>query len=62
VVRNARHPYPRRLDGEKWIVKGRGTGDRPVQVVFLLDPDGTVFVIHAMPLTPRQQQRERRRM
>lgn len=27
---------------EKWLVRGRGQGDRVVQVVFLYDPDWTV--------------------
>ncbi len=34
---------------------GRGTGDRPVEVIYLLDDDGTAFVIHAMPLTTRRK-------
>jgi hypothetical protein len=52
------HPgrgFPRRLDRDKWLVVGRGTGNRVVEVIFLLDDDGTAFVIHAMPLTTRRR-------
>jgi hypothetical protein len=40
-------------------VHGRGQGDRWVQVVYLIDPDGTIFVIHAMPLTTRRRRGSR---
>ena len=45
VVRNAKRPYPLRTDEEKWLVRGRGRGGRPIQVVFIVDEDKTVFVI-----------------
>jgi hypothetical protein len=51
-LRQARHNGP-----EKWILQGRGQGDRVIQVVFLYDPDGTLFVIHAMPLSTRRRGR-----
>ena len=51
VVESARSPFPERLENEKWLVMGRGGGGRMLQVVFVLDEDGTVFVIHARPLT-----------
>jgi hypothetical protein len=53
VVRNARHGFPRKRDRRKWLVIGRGNGGRMVEVIYLLDNDGTAFVIHAMPLTTR---------
>lgn len=52
--------WARRADG-KWLVQGRGEGGRPLQVVLILDPDGTVYVIHARPLTYREKHRLRRR-
>ena len=55
------HPargFPQR-DGEKRLVRGRGQGDRWVQVVYLIDPDGTIFVIHAMPLISRRRRGSR---
>ncbi len=61
VVRRAAQPYPLYRGDGKWLVWGRGRGGRHVQVVFVLDTDGTVFIIHARPLTNREKQRERRR-
>jgi len=55
VVRNARRPYPKHNGKGKWLVEGRGQGDRVVGVVYLADPDDTIFVIHAMPLTTRRR-------
>jgi hypothetical protein len=55
VVRNARRPYPMHEGGGKWRVVGRGQGDRPIQMFHVVDPDDTVFVIHAMPLTTRRR-------
>lgn len=61
VVENARPPYPQYIGEGKWIVIGRGFGGRLVQVIFLADPDGTVYIIHARPLTDREKRRYRRR-
>src|SRR6185312_15080031 len=55
VVRNAGRGFPRKRDRKKWLVIGRGTGDRLIEVLYLLDDDGTAFVIHAMPLTTRRR-------
>jgi uncharacterized DUF497 family protein len=61
VVRNAEPPFPRKCGDEKWLVIGRGRGGRLVQVIYIIDPDKTIFVIHARPLTQREKQRYRRR-
>jgi hypothetical protein len=55
VVRHAGRGFPRKRDRKKWLVIGRGTGGRVIEVVYLLDDDGTAFVIHAMPLTTRRR-------
>ncbi len=61
VVQNAKPPYPRyQMDG-KWLVWGRGSGGRPLQVIYILDPDDTKFIIHARPLTQNESKRLRRR-
>jgi hypothetical protein len=59
VVIRARRPWPRNVGGGKWMVEGRGVGDRPVRVVYLVDPDDTIYIIHAMPLTTRRRRRRR---
>ena len=55
VVQSAGHGFPRKRDKKKWLVVGRGLGGRIIEVVYLLDDDGTAFVIHAMPLTTRRK-------
>ena len=55
VVRTAGRGFPRKSDRHKWQVIGRGIGGRWVEVVYLLDDDGTAFVIHSMPLTGRRR-------
>jgi uncharacterized DUF497 family protein len=62
VVRRAKSPFPRVIEDDKRLVWGRGGGGRFLQVVFLLDEDDTVFIIHARPLTEREKQRYRRIM
>jgi hypothetical protein len=44
----------RSVTTNEWF-QGRGKGNRMVQVAYILDPDGTIFVIHAMPLTTRRR-------
>jgi hypothetical protein len=58
VVNHPTRGYPVR-DGEKRRVHGRGQGDRFVQVVYVIDPDGTIFVIDAMPLSGGRRRRGR---
>jgi uncharacterized DUF497 family protein len=60
VVERARTPFPRMIEDDKRLVWGRGRGGRLLQVIFVLDDDTTVFIIHARPLTQREKQRYRR--
>jgi uncharacterized DUF497 family protein len=60
AVRTAVRPFPRKVEDDKWLVWGRGEGSRFLQVVFVLDPDDTVYVIHARPLTDKEKRRFRR--
>lgn len=62
IVRQARQPFPREIGDGKFYVIGRGSGGRFLQVIYLLDPDDTVFVIHARPLTNREKKRYRRHL
>jgi hypothetical protein len=57
VLRGARRPFPIKIGRGKWMVHARGQADRMVQVIYLIDPDGSIFVIHAMPLTTRRRRR-----
>jgi uncharacterized DUF497 family protein len=60
AVGSAGRGFPRKIEDDKWLVWGRGHGGRLLQVVFVLDDDGTLFVIHARPLTEREKRRYRR--
>ena len=60
VVLNARRPYPRDLGNGRYMVWGRGSGGRFLQVIFLRDLDQTVYIIHARPLTECEKLQYRR--
>jgi len=49
--------FPKKSGDEKFMVEGRGIGDRMIRVIYVRDADGTIFVIHAMPLTTRRRRR-----
>ena len=57
VVETASPPYPRYRRDAKFLVWGPTTAGRPLQVVYVLDEDDRVFVIHARPLTEREKGR-----
>ena len=61
VIANAQQPYPEHRGDGKWLVWGPRRDGRLHQVVFVLDEDDTVYVIHARALTRREQTRFRRR-
>jgi hypothetical protein len=62
VVENAVPPYPEGREDEKLLVIGRGTGERWLHVIYVLDDDGTAFIIHARPLNDMEKRRYRRRI
>lgn len=62
VVRKASSPFPRYEGDGKYLAWGRGQGDRLLQVVYFVQDDGIVFVIHARPLDSREKRQFKRRM
>jgi len=60
VVRRAKRPYPRRLGGGKYVVRGPTAAGRCIQVIYVFDPEEARYVIHARPLTDRDRRRYRR--
>lgn len=54
-------PFPIKIEEDKWLVVGRGRGGRFLQVIYVVDPDKTVFIIHARPISEREKRRLRRR-
>lgn len=61
VIEKARSPFPLTQGDDRYLVWGRTSEGRFLQVVFIIDPAETVFVIHARPLTEREKRRFRRR-
>jgi uncharacterized DUF497 family protein len=61
VAETARQPFPLWRPDDKWLVWGRGRGGQLLQVVFVLDPDDTIYIIHARPLTEREKHQYRKR-
>lgn len=59
AVRNAGRGFPKYVGDGKWLVYGRGTGDRMIEVIYVLDADKTIYVIHSMPVTLRRRRRGR---
>jgi uncharacterized DUF497 family protein len=62
VVAAARAPFPEEIGDEKLLVMARGQGGRFVQVIYVPDDDGILYIIHARPLTDRQKRQLRRRL
>ena len=61
AVDHARRPFPLKVDDEKRLVWGQTPGGRYLQVVYLIDREESIFVIHARPLTNKEKKRWRRR-
>jgi len=61
VVFGAGSPYPLVQSEERYLVWGSTDDGRLLQVVFVIDEDGTVFVIHARLLTDKEKRRYHRR-
>jgi len=61
VVTASKRPYPRWIGENKLLVWGPGRGGRLLQVIFVVDDDGTAFVIHGRELTKREKGLHRRK-
>jgi uncharacterized protein len=60
VVRGARPPYPRETGGGKVVVRGWLASAGFLQVAFVIDPDESLYVIHARPLSESEKRSFRR--
>jgi uncharacterized DUF497 family protein len=61
VVEEAKAPYPRRIGEDKLLVWGPDQEGELLQVIFVFDEDGGVYILHARPLTEMEKRRYRRR-
>lgn len=57
----ARGSKPQHRGDGKYLAVGRGHGGRWLQVIYVLDEDGSLYVIHARPLNDSEKRRQRRR-
>ena len=62
VVDHAQPPYPEPIGDGKWRVRGQAPTGRYLQVIFVLDPDDTAYIIHARGLNDQEKRRLRRRL
>ncbi|HKC26060.1 MAG TPA: BrnT family toxin [Thermoanaerobaculia bacterium] len=60
AIETAGPSYPTAREDGKWLVWGRGRGGRLIQVVFVVDADDSIFVVHARELTEREKRGFRR--
>jgi len=52
----------RRAGTGKYKAIGRGSAGRWIQAMYIFDPPGVVYVIHARPLTKSEKRRVRRKL
>ena len=60
VIERARRPFPRYDGNGKYRVWGQTADGFHLQVIFIYDPPGVVFVIHARPLNDHEKRLFRR--
>jgi uncharacterized DUF497 family protein len=60
VVEEATAPYPRRIGEDKLLAWGPDAEGELLQVIFMLDEDGSAYILHARLLTEREKRRYRR--
>jgi hypothetical protein len=60
IVNHPLRGYPRRVEGDKRKAWGQTREGAYLQVVYAIEPDDRVFVIHARPLTNNEKNRLRR--
>lgn len=61
VVEHASHGDTAYRGDGKYLAWGPGHGGRFLQVVFVVDEDGSVYVIHARGLTENEKRKYRKR-
>jgi hypothetical protein len=61
VVNRAKAPYPQIIGLGKRLVIGQMRHGVYAQVIYVLDEDGTAYVLHCRPLTDSEKRRYRRR-
>jgi hypothetical protein len=60
VINRARRPFPRDMGDGKYLVRGQSESGQWLQAIYVFDPPGVVYVIHARPLTDAEKRTTRR--
>lgn len=60
VVNHPARGFPRRVDDDKIKVWGQTADGAYLQVIFVIEEDDSLFVIHARPLTQKELRQLRR--
>jgi len=61
IILGARRPFPMQQGGGKWLVRGQSGNGKYLQVIYVVEDDETIYVIHSRPLTDREKRNLRRR-
>jgi len=61
VVNHPWRGFPRKIGREKKLAQGQAPDGTYMQVIYVVDEDDTIFVIHARPLTDVEKHALRRR-
>ena len=61
IVLAARPPFPENQGDGKWLVRAASSHGKYLQVIYVIEEDQRVYVIHSRPLTDREKRNLRRR-
>ena len=61
VVNHPFRGYPRAMEDDKYLAKGQTAQGHYIQVIYLFDPPGVVYVIHARAMTVNERRSLNRR-
>jgi hypothetical protein len=61
IVNRPFRGYPLRGEEEKFLARGQDADGLYMQVIYIFDPPGVAYVIHARPLTDAEKRRLRAR-
>jgi uncharacterized DUF497 family protein len=60
VINHPSRGYPQRGEERKYLARGQDAKGMYIQAIYVFDPPGVVFVIHARPLNDSEKRRLRR--
>jgi uncharacterized DUF497 family protein len=61
VVNHPARGFPRKIGSRKRLAIGQAADGTYLQVIFIVDPEGTAFIIHSRPLIEAEKRALRRR-